>query len=154
METHYTLKFYSVRLLVEDFPACFRFYRDVLGLQPVWGDESGPYADFQVDGGAMLSLFKRDLMATAVGAESRPAGTSCQDVSVIVLQVDNVDETFASLRSRGTEFLNKPMDYPAWTIRAVHLRDPDGALIELFSPLAREQWTEAAREKDIEASSA
>jgi catechol-2,3-dioxygenase len=29
----------QVRLIVSDFPACFRFYRDVLGLKPQFDDE-------------------------------------------------------------------------------------------------------------------
>ncbi|MFE4603763.1 VOC family protein, partial [Kitasatospora indigofera] len=33
----------QVRLLVDDFGSCFRFYRDVLGLTPQQDDESGPY---------------------------------------------------------------------------------------------------------------
>jgi catechol 2,3-dioxygenase-like lactoylglutathione lyase family enzyme len=33
-----------IRLLVADYLACFRFYRDVMGLAVAWGDENGPYA--------------------------------------------------------------------------------------------------------------
>jgi lactoylglutathione lyase len=29
-----------VRLLVDDYDACFRFYRDMLGLEPTFGDEA------------------------------------------------------------------------------------------------------------------
>jgi hypothetical protein len=36
-----------VRLLVEDFDVCFRFYRDVLGFTVTWGAEGDGYADFQ-----------------------------------------------------------------------------------------------------------
>ena len=60
-----------VRLLVRDFPACFRFYRDVFGFNVTYGDEDDRYADFEA-GDALLALFKRDLMATAVGAETMP----------------------------------------------------------------------------------
>ena len=31
------MKLTHVRLLVTDFPACFRFYRDVMGLTATWG---------------------------------------------------------------------------------------------------------------------
>ena len=100
----------------------------------------------------MVALFKRDLMAEAVGTKGLPENAPTQDKSLIVLQVKHVDETFESLTKSGAVFLNEPKDYPDWTIRAVHLRDPDGNLIELFSPLAREQWTDEAKAKDDETS--
>ncbi|MCL4490146.1 MAG: VOC family protein [Chloroflexi bacterium] len=40
-----------VRLLVADFDACFRFYRDAIGFQVLWGKEGGGYADFQAGEG-------------------------------------------------------------------------------------------------------
>ena len=142
------MKMYSVRLLVNDFTACFRFYQRVLGLEPVWGDQDGPYADFRAGGDVMVALFKRDLMAEAVGTQGLPKSAPSQDKSLVALQVDNVDETYDRLSQAGVGFVNEPKDYPGWTIRAVHLRDPDGNLVELFAPLAREQWTEEAQAKD------
>ena len=56
------------RLLVSDFKGCFLFYRDVLGLEVTWGDQTGTYASFRV-GNTGLALFKRGLMAEAVGGE-------------------------------------------------------------------------------------
>ena len=42
-----------IRLLVKDFDACFRFYRDVMGFRALWGDEGSGYANFEV-GGCLL----------------------------------------------------------------------------------------------------
>ena len=47
------------------------------------------------------------------------------------------------------EFVNEPKDYPAWTIQAAHLRDPDGNLIELFTSLPKEKWTQDVRDEDL-----
>ena len=142
------MQLYSVRLLVEHFDACFRFYRDVIGLEPVWGEESGPYADFRAGTGAFVALFRRDLMAHALGTQELAPAPPAQDRAAVVLQVDDLDATVAALRANGATFVTEPKDYPAWTIRAAHLRDPDGNLIELFAPLARESWTEEARDED------
>ncbi len=142
------MKMYSVRHLVEDFTACFRFYQKDLGMEPVWGDENGPYADLRAGSDVTLALFKKDLMAEAVGTKGLPKSALSQDKSLVSLQVDNLDETYDRLTKAGVGFVNEPKDYPGWTIRAVHLRDPDGNLVELFSPLSREQWTEEAQAKD------
>jgi len=37
-----------VRLLVDRYPECFRFYRDVLGFPATFGDEESGYADLNV----------------------------------------------------------------------------------------------------------
>ncbi len=133
------MRLYSVRLLVGDFDACFRFYRDVIGLEPVWGEEGGRYADFKADDGALLALFKRELMAAAVGTQDLPSSIPSQDRAAVVLQVNDLDKTVSRLRAKGAVFITAPADYPAWTIRAAHLRDPDGNLIELFTPLSESE---------------
>jgi hypothetical protein len=46
------------------------------------------------------------------------------------------------LKARGAQFVADLTDRPDWGIRTAHLRDPDGNLIELNSPLPREQWAD------------
>jgi len=54
-----------------------------------------------------------------------------------VLSVDDVDATYARLCERSLQFLAGPQNREAWGIRVVHLRDPDGNLIEIYSPLKK-----------------
>jgi hypothetical protein len=49
------------------------------------------------------------------------------------------------LGARGVSFLNEPHDRPDWGIRVLHLRDPDGLLIELNEPLPTDQWSKELR---------
>ena len=142
------MRLYSVRLLVDRFDACFRFYRDVIGLEPVWGEEGGRYADFKAGDGTFIALFRRELMADAVGTRDLPNDAPAQDRAALTLQVEDLDAAVPALRDKGAVFVTEPKDYPAWTIRAAHLRDPDGTLIELFAPLAQEHWSEEARAED------
>ena len=51
-------KYDYTRLLVEDFAACFLFYRNVLGLEPFMGTEDDVYAEFKT-GETTLALFRR-----------------------------------------------------------------------------------------------
>ncbi len=66
-------KFDNVRLLVTRFDETLAFYHDALGLTLTWGAPGGNYASFAFPGGGQLALFRRGLMAEAVGASARPA---------------------------------------------------------------------------------
>lgn len=142
------MRLYSLRLLVEDFDACFRFYRDLIGLELVWGEEGGRYADFKAGDGTLVALFRRDLMAEALGTTDLPTSAPAQDRSLLVFQADNLDDTIARLRGQGAAFVTDARDHPEWGIRTAHLRDPDGNLIELYTPLPRTEWTPELRAAD------
>ena len=130
------MKFSNVRLLVKDYKKCFRFYTEQLGLEPVWGDENGCYASFKVaDGIEGLAIFVSDFMAPAVGNAEKDLPSGYREKSLVCFEVENVDETYQSLLSKGIEFINQPTDMPDWGIRTVHLRDPEENLIELYHPL-------------------
>lgn len=96
----------SVRLLVSNYDACFRFYRDVMGLSPTWGAEGvgESYATFAVSDRTLLALFKRRPMAQAVGTDHLPAEAPAQDKVMLVFEVEvpeRVDARLADLRERG-----------------------------------------------------
>jgi catechol 2,3-dioxygenase-like lactoylglutathione lyase family enzyme len=137
------MKLTHVRLLVTDFDACFRFYRDVMGFTVQWGAEGSGYADFRAPrGGAMVALFSRQAMAETLGQASPPCDTPCQDRAMLIFEAADLDSTVAVLKARGAQFLLEVTERPDWGIRAAHLRDPEGNLIELNSPLPQDQWTD------------
>ncbi|WP_405493550.1 VOC family protein [Nocardia sp. NBC_00511] len=124
----------QTRLLVDDFAASYRFYRDVLGLplkHETPGDvpesDDGPYACFAL-GGNDLALFTRAFMDASIGAEHRPRGEI--DSVVVVLRVEDVDKAVESVRARGVRIVAEPVDQAAWGMRVAHLRAPEGTLIE------------------------
>ncbi|MER8105360.1 VOC family protein [Kitasatospora sp. NPDC094016] len=129
------------RLLVTRFAECFGFYRAVLppltGAALVKGAPEGPYANWDVDGQAVLVLFDRAAMAAALGTAGlpeRPAAPA-QDAAMLVLRVASVDDAFALCLRHGATPVAGPTDRPQWgpNLRSAHLRDPDGHLIELQS---------------------
>src|SRR5437588_12734232 len=109
------MKFNNVRLLVGDFPASFRFWRDVMRLPMTFGDEAMGYAYFDT-GNAGLELFSRDGFAAALG-EATPASTPVGRQTVIVFSVDDVDATYADLVEHGARPVAGPEDRPAWGAR-------------------------------------
>ena len=114
-----------VRLLVDDFGAAFRFYRDVLGLETTFGEGEPPYAEFRT-GDALLSIFERDPQAEVV--DLRPPG----DSTLAILVVDEVDPLVERFRDH---VVAGPTDRGAWGGRVAYLRDPSGNLVELFQPI-------------------
>ena len=115
-----------VRLLVSDFGAEFRFYRDTLRLPVHSGAESGPYAEFQA-GNTILALFSRTTMSSALDSYPVTKGSSV----VLCLAVDDVDGAFASASGGGARVVSRPTDRVEWEVRTAHSLDPEGNLIEL-----------------------
>jgi lactoylglutathione lyase len=123
------MRFSQARLLVEDFAAAFRFYRDTLGLAVGFGDEASGYASFDTGTGT-VAIFERSGQADVV--ELRPPG----DSTLLVLEVDDVDAAVARLREH---VVSEPVDQPDWGGRVGYLRDPSGNLIELFQTLPHDR---------------
>ena len=131
------MKLDNVRLLVTKFDETFAFYRDVVGLKPAFGKPGDNYASFVFPDGAQIALFRRALMAKAVGTSAQPSTRREQDTAALILAVDDVDAVYKRLLARGVEFAGEPANRDAWGIRAAHFRDPDGNLIEIFSALKK-----------------
>nr|BCD33699.1 glyoxalase [Streptomyces violaceusniger] len=118
----------QIRLLVSDFTAVYRFYRDVLGLKPQFEAESGPYAKLSPDTGqAGIALQDRTQMAGVLGRlGAEPEGYR----ALVVLRVDDLNAAHAELTSRGAEFTRGPGPMGD-RMRVAYLEDPEKNLIEL-----------------------
>jgi lactoylglutathione lyase len=123
------VRFSQVRLLVDDYPACFRFLNDTLGLECTFGGEDDGYASFKAGMGT-VAVFRRDEQGEVI--ELRAAG----DGSVTVLEVEDVDGEAERL---GDAIVGGPVSKAAWGGRVAYVRDPDGNLFELFQPIPIEE---------------
>lgn len=143
------MKFSGVRLLVNDFDKAFKFYSETLGLKVTWGNLGGAYASFDIGiGPDGLSIFPSDYMAPVVGNTEQALPKNCREKVMLILRVDNVDESYEKFSARGVNFVNKPVDMAEWGMRVVHLRDTEGNLIELYSELPPEQWSKDLQEEN------
>ncbi len=125
------MKFICVRLLVNDFQATFKFWRDAGKFPVTYSDEATGYAYFDM-GTAGLELFSRVAFASAIGeAALAPLGRE----AVLDFEVDDVDATYADLVERGATPVAAPEDRPAWGARTANLADPDGHHFEIYSKL-------------------
>ena len=123
------MKVSQVRLLVDDYAGCVRFYRDTLGLSLGFGDEDSGYGSFATDGGT-LALFQRSEQTEV--ATLRDPG----DSALVVLEVEDADAEAARLESH---VVGGPVSRPDWGGRVVYLRDPDGNLVELFQSIPMDE---------------
>lgn len=121
-----------VRLLVDDYQACFYFYRDTLGFEVTWGDENSNYADFKFRG-VTLGVFERRQMVEALGNVYVKNG-SREDRAALIFKVDDVEKMYQEWKDKVT-FITEPVEQKDWGIKVAHFRDPDGNLLEIYEQI-------------------
>ena len=119
----------EIRLLVDDFPGCFAFLRDSLGLECTFGGEDDGYASFEAGSGT-VAVFRRDDQGQVVELRARGDGT------LTVLEVEDVDAEAARL---GDAVVGGPVGKAAWGGRVAYVRDPGGNLFERVRAAAKEE---------------
>jgi predicted enzyme related to lactoylglutathione lyase len=90
----------------------------------------------------MVALFSRQAMAETLGQGELPSEAPCQDRAMLIFEAADLNSTVETLKARGVELVADLQDRPDWGIRTAHLRDPEGNLIELNSPLPESQWSD------------
>lgn len=127
------MELFGFRLLVKDFGAAVHFWQDLMKLPLQFQDETLGYAYFDT-GKAGLELMRHDDFAAAVG-ESTPVSVPQGHQVVIDVRVDDVDSAYAALIAQGASAVSEPQDRPTWRARTAHVADPDGHVIEIYTPL-------------------
>ena len=114
-------------LFVDDVARARDFYVDVLGMSLGFEDETS----------AGLFLGEELLLIVSVPSASdmlvgEELGTprNQRPVGLFNIFVENVDESFARLKSLGVAFINDPIDRE-WGRRTAHFKDPDGFLVQI-----------------------
>ncbi len=134
------MKISAIRLLVGDFPATFKFWRDVMRFPVMFGEESsedGPtpgYAYFNT-GEVGVELFARDAFAAAIGEATPVPAPTGRQIALSIKTDDDVDVAYADLTARGATAIAGPQDHADWGVRTAYIADPEGNLIELYSSL-------------------
>ena len=135
------MDFVSIRIITGDVARLVDFYERATGVQAAWSTED--FAELQTAGATLAIGSTRTVALFAPGA-ARPAENS----SVIVeFLVDDVDGLHRNLLAAGTgagaavDFVTEPTTLP-WGNRSLLVRDPDGNLVNFFTPV-----TPAAIEK-------
>ena len=110
----------AITLRVSDMARSVGFYSDVLGLKLLYG---GPATSFS-------SLWTTGAKDPILNVEE---GTAWQNWGRLIFHVDDVDEFWRYLKSKGFD-PPSPSD-AAWGERYFHLRDPDGHELSFAQPM-------------------
>jgi predicted enzyme related to lactoylglutathione lyase len=118
-------------LIVRDFEAALKFYRDVVGLE---GEGEAPYAEF-VSNGCKLVLLDHGFWKTVGGQAGPTPRTWKREGVVLAVQVEEVDREFQRIKAQGVAVASPPTDRPMMGLRNFQVFDPDGNIVEITSPL-------------------
>ena len=125
----------SVRIITADVDRMVDFYARVTGAAV---DRPAPHlAELRTPSGTLALGSTRTVALFGAGTAAPAANRS----AIVEFLVEDVDATYASLQTWVTTFVNEPTTMP-WGNRSLLLRDPDGNLVNLFTPVST-----AAQEK-------
>ncbi|MGV9944033.1 VOC family protein [Streptomyces sp. NPDC003401] len=125
----------SIRVITGDVARLVDFYEKATGVPAAWATED--FAELRTPNATLAIAGTRTVPLFAPGS-ARPADNH----SVIIeFLVDDVDRVHGNLSGFVADFVNEPTTMP-WGNRSLLFRDPDGNLVNFFTPV-----TPAAAEK-------
>jgi len=121
----------SIRMITADLERTLRFYEQVTEVQavrytPLFAELTFPSFTLAIGHAQTTQLFGADV--------ARPADNH---TVIIEFKVDDVDREYDRLRPVVGEWVQQPTTMP-WGNRSILFRDPDGNLVNLFTPVTEE----------------
>ena len=118
----------SIRVITEDVGRLVGFYEHVTGLPAHWSTPD--FAELETPVGTLAIGSTRTVALFGAGS----ARAADNHTAIIEFLVDDVDAEYERIKLLPTEFVNAPTTMP-WGNRSLLLRDPDGNLVNLFTPV-------------------
>ena len=125
------MDFASIRIITDDLDRLVEFYEQVTGVTakrpaPVFAEVVLPSATLAIGHSRTVPLFGDD---SARAADNHTV--------IIEFRVDDVDAEFARLKPLVDDWVQEPTTMP-WGNRSILFRDPDGNLVNLFTPVSEQ----------------
>jgi len=118
----------SIRIITDDVARLVAFYEQATGATAIWGNEV--FAELPTASGTLAVADTRTPPLFGSGAAEPGANRSV----IIEYLVDDVDASYEKLRGLVERVVTEPTTMP-WGNRALLLRDPDGNLVNFFTPV-------------------
>ncbi|WP_099024059.1 VOC family protein [Mycolicibacterium palauense] len=129
------MRFISTRIITADVARLVGFYELVTGSAAVWSNEL--FAEIATPVGTLAIGSDKTVPLFGPGSAEPAANRS----AILEFLVEDVDAEYARLRDHVGEIVTAPTTMP-WDNRALLFRDPEGNLVNLFTPVS-----DAARAK-------
>ena len=119
---------------VKDISRALNFYKEAFGIKSKFVHESGAYAELET-GETALAFAVEEL-----GDANLPSGYQKSDLEKkplgceITFTVEDVEKVYDQALNKGGVAVSPPKQKP-WGQLVAYLRDPNGVLIELGSPI-------------------
>ena len=128
------MRFGYTILYVRDVAASLELYEKAFGQERRFVHDSGQYAELET-GATTLAFASRDLAASNLPPAVRPAQVGAPTPAFEVCFVtEDVPAAFERAVEAGAEAVTEPQTKP-WGQAVAYVRDRDGNLIELASPI-------------------
>lgn len=118
----------SLRIISPEIKRLVQFYENVTNLSARWYTE-----DFaEINTAAFTLAIGSTRTLSLFGTDLKQTGNS--NSMIIEFRVENVDEQYAKIRDFLSDIIQEPTTMP-WGNRSLMFRDPDGNLLNFFTPV-------------------
>jgi predicted enzyme related to lactoylglutathione lyase len=125
------MNFVSIRIITADVKRLVTFYEQATSIKAIWSTDD--FAEVKTRSCTLAIAHERTMKLFAEGAAK-----SADNRSVIIeLRVEDVDAEFRRLAPSIGKAVQEPTTMP-WGNRSLLFRDPDGNLVNFFTPVTKE----------------
>ncbi len=125
------MDYVSTRIITDDIKRLVEFYEEVSGLPAKWYTDD--FAELLTPSCTLAIASKRTMDLFGAGA----ARAADNHTVIIEFRVADVDKEYQKLAKLIDDFVQRPTTQP-WGNRSLMFRDPDGNLINFFTPVSAE----------------
>ncbi|MEU8357177.1 VOC family protein [Nonomuraea sp. NPDC048882] len=125
------MNFVSIRIITADVARLVGFYEAATGVEASWANDD--FAELRTASATLAIGSTRTVPLFAPGSAEPGANRSV----IVEFLVDDVDSVYKNLTDLVRDFVNEPTTMP-WGNRALLFRDPDGNLVNFFTPVTPE----------------
>ena len=123
--------FVSLRIITADIKRLVQFFEGATGTTAKWATDD--FAEI-TSGSFTLAIGSTRTLAFFGDSIAEP---STNKSIIIEFLVENVDDNYEVIKGLTSEIVQKPTTMP-WGNRSLLFRDPDGNLINFFTPVSEE----------------
>lgn len=123
------MKFASTRIVTEDVSALAAFYQRITGVAPLGNED---FVEVRTAGVVLAICSRRSVDQDNAGAAVAGANRSV----ILEFEVADVDAERGRLGSEKIDWVLEPTTQP-WGNRSMLFRDPDGNLVNVYTPPKR-----------------